>query len=368
MADNIELKLETIKINGIVYTRREILEKDLSGNNYSFSEDLLVFLKEWFNESKYISVQTSGSTGVPHVMQVEKSRMLHSAKTTCVFLGLKKNDSALLCMNLKYIGAKMVVVRSIYAGLNLITTGSLGYPLSVVESTDFAAMTPLQVYNTLQDKRQKEKLRQIRHLIIGGGAIDDYLSKELFDFPHAIWSTYGMTETLSHIALRKINGSGYSEWYTPFEDIQISLSEKQTLVINAPKLTTTTLITNDIAEINTEGKFRILGRLDNVINSGGVKIQIEEVEHILKKEITCDFMITSASDKKFGEIVVMLIKQGTYDPDVLEIILRKELPEYWIPKKIFFIENLPFTETNKPDRSHAKKIANQLNPDVENKS
>ncbi len=367
MTDNIDFKLQTIKINGKVYTHREILGKDISETNYSFTEDLLAFLKEWFNESKYISVQTSGSTGAPHVMQVEKSKMLHSAKTTCDFLGLKKNDSALLCMNLKYIGAKMVVVRSIYAGLNLITTESLGNPLSEVEATDFAAMTPLQVFNTLQNQEQKKKLRQIRHLIIGGGAVDDYLLKELFDFPHAIWSTYGMTETLSHIALRKINGSDHSDWYTPFEDIQISLSEKQTLVINAPKLTTTQLITNDIAKINSEGKFRILGRLDNVINSGGVKIQIEEVEHILRKEITCDFMITSLNDKKFGEIVVMLIKQGTYSPNTLEIIFQQKLPKYWIPKKIFFIENLPFTETNKPDRSCAKQIANQLKSE-ENKS
>lgn len=350
---------ENIKINGIAYTSQDVLA--LCQEGCSFSDDLLLFLQEWFSDSPYISVQTSGSTGVPKVVQVEKVRMFQSAKATCDFLGLKKDDSALLCMNLKYIGAKMVVVRAIFSGLNLITTEPLGQPLAEVDPTDFAAMTPLQVFNCLQNPTQKEKLKQIRHLIIGGGAVEAELANELVDFPHAIWSTYGMTETLSHIALRRVNGENASDWYTPFVGVTISLSEKDTLIIDAPKISSCILVTNDIAEINERGQFRILGRLDNVINSGGVKIQIEEVEQYLRNSITTDFQITSAQDAKFGEVVILLVKQGSESIDLLNTICQQVLPnKYWLPKKIFFLTELPYTETNKPERNRAKQLANEF--------
>ena len=158
------------------------------------------FLSEWNNDSDRVLVHTSGSTGKPKPMMVEKKRMLNSARITCDFLGLKPGDSALLCMSLDYIAGKMVVVRSIERHLHLISVSPSGHPLKDVnEEITFAAMVPMQVYNTLQVPEERERLCHIRHLIIGGGAIDAALEKELKSFPGniAIWSTYGMTETLS---------------------------------------------------------------------------------------------------------------------------------------------------------------------------
>ena len=322
-----------------------------------FLQDLNAFLQEWHNDELTVWVHTSGSTGTPKPLQVEKERMKASARLTCQFLGLKEGDTALLCMPLQYIAGKMVVVRSLVAGLKLIPIAPCGHPLKdLKEAPTFAAMIPMQVYNSLQVPEEKELLKNIKHLIIGGGAIDTSLAKELKEFPHQVWSTYGMTETLSHIALRQLNGNKASDWYTPFENVRIRLSEEGTLAIHAPKVCSEELITNDIAEINKEGKFRILGRKDNTINSGGVKIQIEQVEALLKEHLSMPFQITAAPDPKFGEIVVLLYNK-VYDETIIKSACEENLPPYWVPKKYMSVDELPMTGTGKPDRATARRIA-----------
>ena len=323
-----------------------------------FLQDLEAFLQEWQNDEPTVWVHTSGSTGTPKPLQVEKERMRASARLTCSFLGLKEGDSALLCMPLQYIAGKMVVVRSLVAGLRLLPVAPCGHPLkNLTEIPTFAAMIPMQVYNTLQVPEERSKLMEIKHLIIGGGAIDDALGRELKAFPNHVWSTYGMTETLSHIALRRLNGAEASDWYTPFENVRIRLSEENTLIIHAPSVCAEELTTNDIAEINDEGKFRILGRKDNTINSGGVKIQIEQVEATLKEYLDVPFQITARKDAKFGEIVVLLYNKVKEEADIRRICEEK-LPAYWVPKIYLPVEELPLTGTGKPDRATARRIAN----------
>ena len=323
-----------------------------------FLQELEAFLQEWQNDEPTVWVHTSGSTGTPKPLQVEKERMRASARLTCSFLGLKEGDSALLCMPLQYIAGKMVVVRSLVAGLRLLPVAPCGHPLKdMTEIPTFAAMIPMQVYNTLQVPEERAKLMGIKHLIIGGGAIDDALGRELKAFPNHVWSTYGMTETLSHIALRKLNGAEASDWYTPFENVRIRLSEENTLIIYAPSVCAEELTTNDIAEINDEGKFRILGRKDNTINSGGVKIQIEQVEAALKEHLNVPFQITARKDAKFGEIVVLLYNKVKEEADIRRICEEK-LPAYWVPKMYLPVEELPLTGTRKPDRATARRIAN----------
>ena len=328
------------------------------------------FFSEWNNDSDRVLVHTSGSTGKPKPMMVEKKRMLNSARITCDFLGLKPGDSALLCMSLDYIAGKMVVVRSIERHLHLISVPPSGHPLKDVdEEITFAAMVPMQVYNTLQVPEERERLSRIRHLIIGGGAIDAALEQELQSLPGdiAIWSTYGMTETLSHIALRRINGDEPSEWYQPFDSVHISQTEEGCLVIDAPQVCAETLVTNDIVEIEPyiynkveKLRFRIKGRKDNVICSGGIKIQIEEVETLLKPHLEKPFMLAKKKDEKFGEIAVLLSE----DEDIkkVEATVRRLLSDesekssdhkkykYWIPKEFRYVEHLPLTETGKPKR------------------
>ena len=319
------------------------------------------FLSEWNNDSDRVLVHTSGSTGKPKPMMVEKKRMLNSARITCDFLGLKPGDSALLCMSLDYIAGKMVVVRSIERHLHLISVCPSGHPLKDVnKEITFAAMVPMQVYNTLQVPEERERLSRIRHLIIGGGAIDEALEQKLKALPGniAIWSTYGMTETLSHIALRRINGDEASEWYQPFDSVRISQTDEGCLVIDAPQVCAEPLVTNDIVEIESyiynkveKLRFRIKGRKDNVICSGGIKIQIEEVETLLKPYLEKPFMIAKKKDGKFGEIAVLLTENEEIEK--IEATVRRLLSDhkYWIPREFLHVEHLPLTETGKPKRS-----------------
>lgn len=333
------------------------------------------FLQEWNSPSETLLVHTSGSTGKPKPMWVEKQRMLNSAHITCDFLGLRPGDSALLCMSLDYIAGKMMVVRSIERKLRLFSVKPSGHPLSdeslakmVEMDFDFVAMVPMQVYNTLQVPQERERLSRIKHLIIGGGAIDDALAEELRSLPGAVWSTYGMTETLSHIALRRLNGEEASEWYQPFDSVGVSLNSDGCLVIDAPLVCSEPLVTNDIAEIKQQETsshssdassslktssphvlFRIKGRKDNVICSGGIKIQIEEVENLLRQHLDAPFLLAKKKDEKFGEIAVLVTESG--DLEGVEAICWQVLPKYWVPRQYLHFDQLPMTETGKPKRA-----------------
>ena len=317
------------------------------------------FLEEWRDESSYMRVQTSGSTGAPKQMLVEKRRMLASARRTNDFLGLQPGDTALLCMSLDYIAGKMMVVRALERNLKLMRVEPSGHPLAVTQMgqspcVTFAAMVPMQVYNSLQVAEERVRLKEIRQLIIGGGAIDEALAEELKDFPHGVWSTYGMTETLSHIALRRLNGEAASEWYTPFPSVEVSLSEDGCLVIDAPEVCEERLVTNDIAELDGDGRFRILGRKDNVICSGGLKIQAEEVERQLHPHLREPYLITKRHDARLGEAMVLLTEGSVSEArQVCERILTK----YHQPRAYIHVDHIPLTETGKPARRQAEKIA-----------
>lgn len=281
--------------------------------------------------------------------------MMASARMTCDFLGLKPGDTALLCLPTEYIAGKMMVVRSIERQLRLISVKPSMTPLeSLTTAPVFAAMVPSQVFSSLDNPL----LRQIRHLIIGGGHIADALEDKLKDFPNAVWSTYGMTETLSHIALRRISGSERSPWYTPFEGVTISTNDEGCLIIDAPHVCPERLTTNDIAVIHPDDigrtarcRFRIIGRKDNVICSGGIKLHIEEIERQLQKVISTPFAITKRPDDKYGEVVV-IITTAPIAPTLFDT-----LEPYSRPKDIIVVDAIPMTATGKIDRRKAQEMA-----------
>lgn len=324
--------------------------------------DLTEFLAEWNNASDKVLVHTSGSTGEPKPLWVEKRRMEASARLTCDFLGLQPGDTALLCMPLDYIAGKMVVVRSLVRGLRLINVAPSGHPLkSLSQPPVFAAMVPMQVYNSLQTHHEREILAGIKHLIIGGGAVDKALEAELRSLPGNVWSTYGMTETLSHIALRRLNGDTADDWYTPFAGVDVSIGSDGCLVIKAPMVCAATLYTHDLAEIAPDGRrFRILGRKDNVIDSGGIKIRMEEIEEALHPHLAFPFMITKRCDKRLGEAVTMLAECDEESVDDIRRICENVLPKYWRPKYYIFTGKLPLTATGKPARAKALEIAARM--------
>lgn len=321
------------------------------------------FLAQWNDASPTMEVRTSGSTGTPKLIYIEKERMRASARMTCDFLGLKTADTALLCMPLDYIAGKMMVVRALERNMKLLSVEPSGHPLADNTLSDLnesivhlAAMVPLQVWNTLQVPEERERLCHIKHLIIGGGAIPRELEQELRTLPINVWSSYGMTETLSHIALRRIS----EDYYSPLPGISLSQDQDDCLIINAPSLCAQTLYTNDIVRFHGKDHFQIIGRRDNTICSGGIKIQIEQVEAWLHSIGMDNIMITYREDKALGQALVYL----TTD-EINTDMLRKSVPtdtpnsKFWLPRHIVKVPTLPLTPTGKPDRATAKKLAEE---------
>lgn len=358
--------------------------EQLTNRNYPDNCQLSSFLSDWESDSPYLEVQTSGSTGTPKRITVRKEQMVNSARLTCDYLGLRQGDKALLCMPLRYIAGKMMVVRSLVAGLDLIVREPSGHPMADIDMPlRFTAMIPLQVYNTLQVPEERERLCQTEILIIGGGSIDRELEARIQELPIRAYSTYGMTETLSHIALRRLNGPEASPYYTPFPSVKLSLSTDGTLVIDAPLVADGTLVTNDVAELLPDGRFRILGRKDNIINSGGIKIQTETVEEALRSVISANFAITSVPDPKFGEAMALLVsaKNNRFpDKETASSFTGEQssplpgdnlfsesgekifeiLPKYQRPKHILRVEAIPLTGSGKIDRVACRELAKQL--------
>lgn len=357
-----DIRKQYLLLEGKKYTADDLcqLKAETEESESSPLRKLYEFLRLWFNDSPFITVQTSGSTGTPKVLTVRKEQMMQSARLTCEYLDLRAGDAALLCMNLSYIGAMMVVVRSLVAGLNLIVRPPSGHPLAgVTEPLRFAAMVPMQVYNTLQVSEEKERLCKIDVLIIGGGAVNAALETEIQSLPGAVYSTYGMTETLSHIALRRLNGPSASSHYHPFFSVQLSLSCDRTLVIDAPLVCDDVLSTNDIAHLYSDGTFEILGRKDNMINSGGVKVQAEWVEEQIRSVIPVPFVITSILDDKLGEAVVLLLEYVDH-LDKVESMLPALLPPYHAPKYIRIVNEIPLTGNGKIDRGECRVLAKEV--------
>lgn len=317
----------------------------------SFLYQTAKFIEEFYNNKDYVEVLTSGSTGKPKEIRAEKRKMLASAAMTVTFLNLKKGDSALLCMPLEHIAGKMVVVRSLYQKLNLIVRKPCANlfadaPLNL----NFAAITPMQAFCALSEEKSTKILASCQKIIIGGGFIDQELHTKLCNLPCEIYHSYGMTETLSHIALKRI--STENKAFKPLPGVSVSLSERKTLIIKAPKICSETLETNDIAQINESG-FIIKGRIDNIINSGGIKLIPEEIEEKLSAVIKTPIAVTARKSLKFGEEAILISEKPLDEKLINNAYLT--LNKYEKPKAII-VSKIPLTATQKIDRFKLKAM------------
>jgi O-succinylbenzoic acid--CoA ligase len=323
-----------------------------------FEKKIKQFVEEWFSDSTTVKVQTSGSTGIPKIFDIEKNKMINSAEMTCDFLGLKENDTALICLPVEYISGKMMVVRSIIRKLKLIIVDPSLKPFeNINDEVDFCAMTPLQVENSL------DKLHLIKNLIIGGAAVSESLKLKIAqtlkfsDSQTKIYETYGMSETLSHIGLKQISPEA-EDYFTVFENISISTDERGCLKIFAPNLNSEILQTNDLVEIKNENQFRFLGRIDHVINSGGAKIFPEQLETLVKKEIPNEVVFLGINDESLGQKLVVII-EGEKSEDVINKISKISFEKnFYKPKDVIFVEKIPRTPNGKVNRLELTKTIN----------
>ena len=316
MPDAILRTVQTLTLNGVTYNWEQ-LQQAYTENRLPegrMTKDLIVFLQEWMNPASVLDIQTSGSTGTPTRMKVKKTQVLNSARFTCDYFNLKQGDSCLLCLPLEFIAAKMMVIRALVRGLNLWLKEPDGHPFEgPVRDYAFVPLVPLQVFNTLQTEREKEALSHCQTLLIGGGPLSSTLESALSDCPVSIFASYGMAETLSHIALRRVNGTDASAYYTPFPGVSLFLSVDGCLIIDAPLVTDATITTGDRVELLPDGRFRVLGRKDNLILTGGMKVQAEELESKISQVMTSAYAITSAPDTKFGECIVLIAEAPWLD-------------------------------------------------------
>ncbi|MCF0191222.1 MAG: AMP-binding protein [Marinilabiliaceae bacterium] len=322
------------------------------------------FYDEWNNGKTWVEVQTSGSTGSPKVMRVLKSRMEASARMTITFLGLREGMTLVNCLPEKYIAGKMMIVRSVVGKMKLIQIEPSGNPLRAIDTAShihMIALTPMQVYNILNDKEQRVLFEAIDNIIIGGGAVDEEMENELRKMHNNIWSTYAMTETLSHIAMRRLSGPKATLWYKPLEGVEISLSERGCLQIEAPHLVDGILETNDIAEIRDDGSFRIIGRIDNVICSGGIKLQVEELEARLHREVKHgSYAMTWKSDRRLGQALIIAYEGDEHLAEELKQASENHLGQYERPKDYVMVSRIPTTETGKIARSMLHEMVEKL--------
>lgn len=312
------------------------------------NEKLRQFFKEWADERDFILGKTSGSTGDPKTIKLSKRAMLASAELTNSFFNLKAGDSILLCLSVNYIAGKMMLVRAIAGGLNVVVAKPSSEP-DWKGSVALAAMVPMQVQQLLSSAKGRKALSMVENLIVGGSPLSRDCAEKLSDLPVNAYMTYGMTETVSHVALSKI-GRETRPVYTAMSGVRFSLDNRGCLVISAPHLSEVDVVTNDVAELISDFSFVWKGRFDNVINTGGVKVHPEMVEDSLRGLIDRRFYVMAEPDVKFGEIVVLKIEGTPLSDDLLRKLqsdMARRLSKFERPKKILFLAKFNETDSGK---------------------
>lgn len=361
---------KSLTISGRFYAAKELM--DLAQNQIykksilPWEKSFYQFILDWLSDADFVRIKTSGSTGASKWLEVEKEKMVKSAQLTGQFFNLQKNDTALLCLPVDFIAGKMMVVRSFVLGLNLISVEPTGNPMeSLSESFDYAAMTPMQVYNTFNLEDGFQKLNQVKELIIGGGEINQTLLNKITTLKNNIYHTYGMTETLTHVALKKLNGDNPDSFFQALPGINFEKDDRGCLVISASHLSSKKFITNDIVDLKGEQTFNFIGRYDNVINSGGIKISPESVEQKLSSFIQDRIIIAGLPDEQLGQKVILII-EGKKKP-VIDF-KKTTLLKYEIPKQVYFIDSFPETESGKIIRQKVLKSVLKIQRNINTKT
>ena len=309
----------------------------MEGEDYQVS--LGVFIAQWIDSNPEISLQTSGSTGTPKTVLMSKQAMVNSAIATAAYFNLESGNSALSCLPFEYIAAKMMFVRAYVLGLELDCIKPSSSPLVAVSKTyDFCAMVPLQLENTIQ------YLYRVKTLIVGGAKLPNALKSKLTKSPFTIYETFGMTETVSHIAVKNISKS--SSFFEVLPSVSIGVDSRNCLYIEAPHIVSTPIQTNDVINLISKTTFEWIGRYDSIINSGAIKIAPEQLEQQLEGFIKERFFISSQKDNVLGEIVVIVIERSvpykTLNFETLEPTRR--------PKRIYYVDKFKETVSGKIKR------------------
>lgn len=337
----------SFKLNGVSFNSKA----DLINYARKLSSSVNDFFVNWLNDKDYLIVQTSGSTGKPKPIKLKKEQMINSALATGDFFEIRENTTALLCMSTDYIAGKMMLVRAMVLGWDLDIIEAVSNPLSLSNKNyHFSAMVPLQLEKSL------DQIERIDKLIVGGGVVSESLKSKLSKVKTKIFATYGMTETITHIAIKKLNQiEEKPTFYKVLPNVKIYIDQRNCLMIDTPLVANEIVVTNDVVQLVSENEFEWLGRYDNVINSGGIKLHPEKIEHKLSKLIQNRFFTIGIRDERLGEKLVLVIENNTTKTDSEKVLKRisesLEITKYEVPKEVYFVKNFIETETKKIQRS-----------------
>ena len=352
------------KLNGIHYTYEDLMEVAYSFVKEGVPYETLIgeFLLDWLDSNDFININTSGSTGTPKPISISKQAMVNSAIATGDFFNLKPGDKALHCLPSNFIAGKMMLVRAMILGLELDLVAPTSQPnFSSETHYNFCAMIPLQLQNSL------DNCRYIKTIIVGGASVSNALKKAVQNLNSSVYETYGMTETVTHIAVKKINNFNIEKechaelveasYFQTLPNINISQDERGCLIIEAPKLSKDKIITNDIVKCVSESEFEWLGRYDHVINSGGLKLFPETIEAKLQDKIKERFFVASNSHETLGEQLILILES---DSNTLNESVFLDLDKFEKPKKIYAVKQFVETPSGKIQRKKTLELLNLL--------
>ncbi len=359
-----------------------------------YYKKVLDFKKAWESGQETFEIQTSGSTGTPKRIVLHRKQMLASVKMTAKAFNLEEGDTAFCCLNIDYIAGMMMLVRAFEIGMDLVVVEPKSNPFEDIEKhlyilkanrgQNFFAFVPLQIQTLLESKPIfSEILNSAKAIIIGGAAVNDAILEKVQTIYRPVYVTYGMTETLTHIATKRINGSEKDDFFNTLDGVDIKLNDESCLMIKSKTTDNEWITTNDVAEIINGSSFVLHGRIDNVINSGGVKIQLEKVEKFAEsvlKKLTPDgeklngrYFVFSLPDEKLGERLIFVLEKeinesflSREDATKIDILkgFKEILPKFEVPKEVFFVKKMIETPTGKIDK--IKTINAYVLPQISN--
>jgi O-succinylbenzoic acid--CoA ligase len=323
------------------------------GDSTDWKHSIYRFFLDWHNDSDGVDVQTSGSTGKPKTITLLKKHMMASAQATIRFLDCTPGEWAWLCLSVNYIAGKMMIVRALTGNLNLwISKPDTKTTLPALDKIGLTAMVPMQLEPWIKDPWRAESLdKKISHLLIGGTFISDSLERSLQQIKHiALWHTYGMTETISHVALRRINGQKRSDTFSTLPGITITQNKQDCLVIDYPQIGVNNLQTHDLVKLISSTSFTLEGRSDWIINSGGIKINPIKVERMLEGKLPGSFVIFWLPDPVLGQKAILCIENdGSLLPQICFIwkTIEEHYKESHLLREIHFFEAFIRSESGK---------------------
>ncbi|MEE4377046.1 MAG: AMP-binding protein [Candidatus Competibacteraceae bacterium] len=358
-------------LNGRSYSQQQLIDlsaQPVYGNLTPYEQHTLQFCHQWLSGQECFKIKTSGSTGHPKIITLRREHMVASARLTAQALDLQQGDRALVGLSTEYIAGMMMLVRGFELGLPLTVIPPQRNPLGLFSDEtrfDFTALAPIQFLEMFTATPGKAAiLENMRAVIVGGAPLSEALLEQINTLSVPVYHTYGMTETVSHVALKRLNGPSASDYFVPLSGVQLTVDEQSCLTVNAPMTGYKSLSTHDRVDLQSDGSFLWLGRIDNVINTGGIKVQAEKVEQALARLLRIyrggiykdrRFFVGPQTHSQFGQQVAAVIEGEPISPNEQaviqdELLLDSALGNYEIPRSFHFLPQLLETPTGKIDR------------------